>query len=158
MIPVDAKKKDNMIGFKNSGRSWRPTSTPEQAVVRGLMDKEPGKASPYGVSGGANNIGWAGVGISRGTGVFAVESISRWRLKFGKDLYLAAADFICSNGAWAGLRKIELQELSKELEIEVFVCRLPPGTGRRNTESNVSCSPSSAGTVGAGPCERWRRS
>ena len=49
---------------------------------------------------------------------------------------LITADCGGSNGAPVRLWKIELQELSRELELEITVCHLPPGTGKWNRIEN----------------------
>src|SRR6185437_6096547 len=46
---VDTKKKELVGGFKNGGREWQPSGQPEQVLVHDFMDKELGKAIPYGV-------------------------------------------------------------------------------------------------------------
>ena len=138
VISVDTKKKENVGDYKNNGRTWRPKGAPEEAGVHDFMDKELGKASPYGVYDVANNIGWADVGISRDTGAFAVESIRRWWHHLGRDLFsdatrlLTAADGGGSNGARVRLWKVELQELAREIGVDIQVCHLPPGTSKRN--------------------------
>ena len=138
VISVDTKKKENVGGFKNGGRTWRPKGTPEEVKVHDFMDKELGKASPYGIYDVANNIGWVNVGISHDTGAFAVESIRRWWHHLGRDLFpdaarlLITADGGGSNGARVRLWKTELQELARETGIDIQVCHLPPGTSKWN--------------------------
>ena len=46
---------------------------------------------PYGVYDVAHNIGWVNVGISHDTADFAVESIRRWWLRWGQELYPGAS-------------------------------------------------------------------
>src|ERR1019366_2802323 len=43
------KKKENVGNFKNGGREWRPGGDPERVNVHDFIDKELGKAVPYGV-------------------------------------------------------------------------------------------------------------
>ena len=138
MISVDTKKKENVGGFKNGGRTWRPKGAPEEGKVHDFMDKELGKASPYGIYDVANNIGWVSVGISHDTGAFAVESIRRWWNHIGRERFpeagrlLITADGGGSNGTRVRLWKTELQELARETGIDIQLCHLPPGTSKWN--------------------------
>jgi len=49
VISVDTKKKELVGAFKNGGREWRPAGQPEQVKVHDFIDRELGKANPYGV-------------------------------------------------------------------------------------------------------------
>ena len=49
VISVDTKKKELIGNFKNSGREWQPTSTPEKVLVHDFPQDATGKAIPYGV-------------------------------------------------------------------------------------------------------------
>ena len=93
---------------------------------------------PYGVYDVAHNIGWVNVGISHDTADFAVESIRRWWPRWGQELYPGASRLLItvdgggSNGARVGLWRVELQELARELGLEITVCHLPAGTSKWN--------------------------
>ena len=49
MISVDTKKKELVGDFKNGGREWQPQGEPEEVRVHDFLDKDLGKAIPYGV-------------------------------------------------------------------------------------------------------------
>ena len=49
MISVDTKKKELVGEYKNGGREWLPHGEPERVNVHDFMDKQLGKAIPYGV-------------------------------------------------------------------------------------------------------------
>ena len=49
VISVDTKKKELVGEFRNGGREWQPRGEPEEVLVHDFMDKELGKAIPYGV-------------------------------------------------------------------------------------------------------------
>ena len=74
-ISVDTKKKELVGDFKNGGREWRPTGRPIPVRVHDFLDRELGKAIPYGVYDLANNEGWVSVGIDHDTAEFAVNAI-----------------------------------------------------------------------------------
>lgn len=78
VISVDTKKKELVVKFKNGGKEWRPQGDPEQVNVYDFVDKELGRANPYGVYDLANNAGWVSVGTDRDTASFAVSTIRRW--------------------------------------------------------------------------------
>jgi len=92
VISVDTKKKELVGDFKNGGQEWRPQGEPEPVRVHDFLDKQLGKAIPYGVYDVTNNQGWVNVGIDHDTAtkvgsmwgsittrpIFAAASIRRW--------------------------------------------------------------------------------
>lgn len=138
VISVDAKKKEMVGNFKNSGREWRPKGSPEDVLLHDFMIKELGKVCPYGVYDLIRNEGWVSVGIDHDTAAFAVESIRQWWKTMGKAEYpkaqslLITADAGGSNGYKNKLWKKELQKLSNKIKIPISVCHFPPGTSKWN--------------------------
>ena len=106
--------------------------------VYDFVDKELGKAAPYGVYDIAKNDGWVSVGISSDTASFAVNTIKMWWQEMGKQQYVDAkkiyinADGGGSNGSTNRLWKHELQLLATELKLEIHVSHFPPGTSKWN--------------------------
>src|SRR5262249_53555099 len=78
VISVDTKKKELVGNFKNGGQEWKPKGQPEQVRVHDFVDRELGRAAPYGVYDLAQNTGWVSVGVDNDTASFAVETIRRW--------------------------------------------------------------------------------
>ena len=138
VISVDTKKKELVGHFKNGGKEWRPQGKPEKVNVYDFVDKELGRANPYGVFDLADNSGWVSVGTDHDTASFAVSTIRRWWLVMGKPLYpdakelLITADGGGSNGSRVRLWKLELQQLSDELGFPIRVSHFPPGTSKWN--------------------------
>lgn len=138
VISVDTKKKELVGDFQNGGQEWQPKGEPEQVRVYDFVDKELGKAIPYGVYDVSANQGWVSVGIDHDTARFAVEAIRRWWQKMGRRRYpgarrlLITADGGGSNGSRCRLWNVALQELAHELGLEIQVCHLPPGTSKWN--------------------------
>lgn len=138
VISVDTKKKELVGQFKNGGKEWRPQGKPEQVNVYDFVDKELGRANPYGVFDLADNSGWVSVGTDHDTASFAVSTIRRWWMVMGKPLYpdvkelLITADGGGSNGSRVRLWKLELQQLSDELGFPIRVSHFPPGTSKWN--------------------------
>ena len=138
VISVDTKKKELVGDFKNNGREWRPKGDPEDVRVHDFLIKELGRAVPYGVYDLAANEGWVGVGMSCDTAAFAVQTIRRWWHEVGRSRYRDAktltinADGGGSNGSRLRLWKRELRALANELDIEIIVHHLPPGTSKWN--------------------------
>lgn len=137
-ISVDTKKKELVGDFKNNGRDYRPKGDPEKVRVHDFKMPELGRAAPYGVYDIADNTGWVSVGIDHDTASFAVNSIRRWWQTMGHKRYpearrlMISADGGGSNGSRVRLWKIELQALANELDIDITVCHLPPGTSKWN--------------------------
>lgn len=138
VISVDCKKKELIGNFKNAGTDWFVQGNAPEVRVYDFVDKELGKAVPYGVYDIAKNEGWVSVGISKDTAEFAVNSIRTWWQQMGKEQYpsvnklLVTADGGGSNSSRSRLWKKELQTLSTELGMEIHVCHFPPGTSKWN--------------------------
>lgn len=138
VISVDTKKKELVGAYKNNGMNWRPQGEPESVRVHDFIDKELGRANPYGVYDVASNTGWVSVGTDHDTASFAVETIRRWWNTMGKPRYpkasrlMITADGGGSNGNRVRLWKLELQKLADEIKIPIQVTHLPPGTSKWN--------------------------
>lgn len=138
VISVDCKKKELIGNYKNNGREWEMKKNAPQVKVYDFVDKELGKAVPYGVYDIAKNEGWVNVGISSDTAAFAVNAIRTWWQEMGKEQYanskklLITADGGGSNSSRGRLWKTELQKFSTETGIEISVCHFPPGTSKWN--------------------------
>jgi hypothetical protein len=138
VISVDTKKKELVGEFKNGGREWQPKGEPEKVLVHDFLDKDLGKAIPYGVYDVGENQGWVSVGIDHDTARFATEAIRRWWKKMGAKRYrdakalLITADGGGSNGSRCRLWKIALQDLAVRLELPIHMCHFPPGTSKWN--------------------------
>lgn len=138
VISVDTKKKELVGAFKNNGMTWCPEGKPEQVKVHDFVDKELGRANPYGVYDVGSNTGWVSVGTDHDTASFAVETIRRWWSTMGRQCYPAASELMItadgggSNGSRVRLWKIELQRLADEIRIPIYVSHLPPGTSKWN--------------------------
>ena len=138
VVSVDTKKKELVGDFKNGGREWRPQGEPEAVRVHDFVDKELGKAIPYGVYDLTLNEGWVSVGTDHDTAEFAVETLRRWWQHMGRLVYpeatevLITADGGGSNGSRCRLWKVALQRLADDLGLRLAVCHLPPGTSKWN--------------------------
>ena len=138
VISVDCKKKELIGNFKNGGQEWELKKNAPEVKVYDFIDKELGKAVPYGVYDIAQNQGWVSVGISSDTAEFAVNTIKTWWQQMGKEQYpkaqklLITADGGGSNSSRNRLWKMELQKFATETGIEISVCHFPPGTSKWN--------------------------
>ena len=138
VISVDTKKKELVGNYKNGGSEWHGKGASPKVKVHDFIDPELGKAIPYGIYDVAHNQGWVNVGQDHDTSAFAVESIRRWWLRWGKEVYpkacqlLICADGGGSNGYRVRLWKKELQGLADETGLEIHICHLPPGTSKWN--------------------------
>lgn len=138
VISVDTKKKELLGDFKNGGVEWQPEGSPVRVRVHDFIDRELGKAIPYGVYDVLRNEGWVNVGVNHDTAKFAVESIRRWWRQMGRRAYpdatelLITADAGGSNGPRIRLWKTELQKLADETGLTLHVCHYPPGTSKWN--------------------------
>jgi hypothetical protein len=137
VVSVDTKKKELVGNYKNGGKELQPKGRPQRVDVHDFKG-ELGRAVPYGVYDMTANTGWVNVGTDADTGQFAVESIRRWWQKIGKATYpgarrlLITADSGGSNGSRLRLWKAELAKLATELDLQISVSHLPPGTSKWN--------------------------
>jgi transposase len=138
VISIDAKKKENIGNFKNSGAEYSRKYEPVKVLDHDFPIKGLGKATPYGVYDIMKNAGFVNVGISNDTAEFAVASIKKWWYEMGQEIYPEAksiyitADSGGSNGTRVKLWKVKLQELSNELGLTLKVSHFPSGTSKWN--------------------------
>jgi hypothetical protein len=103
-----------------------------------FLDRQAGKAIPYGIYDVTANTGWVSVGCDHDTAAFAVASIRGWWSARGTTDYpqarrlLITADAGGSNGYRARAWKAELAALTAETGLQITVCHLPPGTSKWN--------------------------
>jgi hypothetical protein len=138
VVSVDTKKKELIGDFKNAGREWHRQGRAPKVRIHDFIDKQLGKAVPYGVYDLANNEGWVSVGTNHDTAEFAAASIGRWWRKMGRRRFpkarrlMITADGGGSNSSRSRLWKLALQDLSDQLKLELQVCHFPPGTSKWN--------------------------
>ncbi len=138
VISVDTKKKELVGNYRNGRSDYRSKGDPQRVNVHDFVDKELGKAVPYGVYDVAANAGFVSVGITSDTAEFAVEAIRSWLGRMGRERYPTAHDLTItadcggSNGARVRLWKVELQKLADETGLVLHVHHYPPGTSKWN--------------------------
>ncbi|MBI5345851.1 MAG: ISAzo13 family transposase [Chlamydiae bacterium] len=138
VLSIDAKKKELIGNFKNAGQEWRRIGQPQKVKDHDFPVGEMKKVTPYGIYDLTWNTGWVNVGTDHDTAEFAVESLRKWWLKMGRQLYpnskqiLITADSGGSNSSRGKLWKSELQKWANEIGVSITVCHLPPGTSKWN--------------------------
>jgi hypothetical protein len=138
VISVDAKKRERIGAFKNTGRNWRPKGQPLEVNVYDFPHLGVGTATLYGTFDEQANQGMVNVGMSHDTAEYAVESIRQWWRRVGRRQYdgarrlLICADGGGSNGSRSRAWKYFLQQLSNESGWEITVRHYPPGTSKWN--------------------------
>jgi Rhodopirellula transposase DDE domain len=105
VISIDTKKKELLGAYKNGGSDYRRVGCPDKVNVHDFVDKDLGKAIPYGVYDIAANAGCVSVGVSNDTAQFEVNSIRCWLDTMGRERYpdmnqlMTTADGGGSNGS-----------------------------------------------------------
>ncbi len=138
VISVDAKKKELIGNFKNSGRTWKKKGHAEVVNIYDFESLGKGKAIPYGILDFAKNKGFVNVGVSGNTSEFAVESIRSWWKHIGHQNYPNTKElFICADGGGSNSSKSRpwkyyLYEFAKEQGLKIVMCHYPPGTSKWN--------------------------
>ena len=124
--------------YANGGQEYHPRGEPTRVKTHDFIDKELGRAVPYGVYDVGNDEGWVSVGDTADTATFAVEAIRRWWYSMGIARFpnatklLITADGGGSNGHRVKLWKVELAKLAAETGLEITVAHYPPGTSKWN--------------------------
>ena len=138
VISVDTKKKELVGDFHNGGREWQPKGEPERVRVHDFIDRDLGRAIPYGIYDIGNDEGWVSVGNTADTAEFAVNSIRTWWNQMGRERFpdatrlLITADAGGSNGYRIRAWKHRLAALATDTGLEITVCHYPPGTSKWN--------------------------
>ena len=138
VISVDTKKKELVGAYKNAGQEWLPSGEPVKVKVHDFIDKELGRANPYGVYDIGADEAWVSVGTDHDTSAFAVQTIRRWWFSMGKERYPQAKQLVItadgggSNGHRVRLWKLELSRLAQETGLDIEVHHFPPGTSKWN--------------------------
>ena len=138
VISVDTKKKELVGAYKNAGQAWRPSGEPVKVKVHDFIDKELGRANPYGVYDIGADEAWVSVGTDHDTSAFAVQTIRRWWFSMGSLRYPQAKQLVItadgggSNGHRVRLWKLELSRFAQETGLAIQVHHFPPGTSKWN--------------------------
>jgi len=137
VISVDAKKKELIGNFKNTGRVWEQEAT--KVNDHDFPSMADGKISPYGIYDISHNQGHVYVGTSYDTPTFAAYAIAQWwrdpeRPQFeNEDKLLILCDAGGSNSCRYWRWKIEVQrQLADEFGIKVMICHYPTGASKWN--------------------------
>jgi transposase len=138
VISVDCKKHELIGNYKNNGHEYQPKGKAIEVKDHDFIDKELGKAIPYGIYDLSKNCGFVNVGITKDTSVFAVQSIRSWWDKMGRELYPEAANLLItadcggSNGYRRRLWLLELSKFAIDSGLIISVCHFPVGTSKWN--------------------------
>jgi hypothetical protein len=113
--------------------------------VHDFVDRELGKAIPYGVYDLAANQGWVSVGTDHDTPTFAVQAVRDWWEQMGRPPYPSATELLITADGGGSLAcpeerggsrrrrwKTELQRLADETGLRISVCHFPPGASKWN--------------------------
>jgi hypothetical protein len=135
-ISIDAKKRERVGNFKNSGRRW--CRMPTDVNAHDFPTDAVAQAVPYGVFDPELNRGHVCVGTSGNTADLAVDVVRDWWRQKGQRQYRGAtallieADGGGSNGSTSRRFKFRLQAFADETGLAVTVCHYPPGTSKWN--------------------------
>jgi len=138
VISVDAKKKELIGNYQQSGVEWELKGNPTPVKTHDFVDKQLGNVIPYGVYDLSLNQGWVSVGIDHDTAQLAVTTIEQWWEQMGQPAYPSATELLItadcggSNSYRTRLWKWELQQLATKLGLTFHVCHFPPGTSKWN--------------------------
>jgi len=136
IISVDAKKKEQIGNFKNTGAKW--DRQPVLVKDHDFRSDADGMAIPYGIYDTQANRGAVFVGTSHDTPTFAVDAIAQWWRQEGCQRYPAARELFIladgggSNGPRCRAWKKAIQDTLCTLGLTVTVSHYPPGASKWN--------------------------
>lgn len=137
IISVDAKKRELVGNFCNSGRRW--DCTPRRVLDHDFRTDSIGVAIPYGIYDLTHNRGTLVIGISHDTPAFAAHAIALWWHQEGGRSYRGArhllilADTGGSNGYRCRAWKTEVQsQLANASALTVTIAHYPTGASKWN--------------------------
>ncbi len=152
VLSIDCKKKENLGRFKCPGKSYTLPGEPVKTLdhdffkalnittlknLDDLLDREEGKAIPYGIYDIQMNKGYYNIGITHDTPQFVVASLLHYMDKIkidhpkAKELILLC-DGGGSNAAKSRVFKLYLAYLSKEINLKIRVVHYPPYRSKFN--------------------------
>jgi hypothetical protein len=114
IISVDAKKRELVGVFKNSGRTWR--RTPRDVNIYDFPSEADAVAIPYGIYDVTRGDGFVVVGTSHNTPAFAANAVCTWWRLAGRSAHPGAQELLIladsggSNGARANKTGVRIRE------------------------------------------------
>lgn len=153
LIYVDAKKRELIGLFKNSGVKW--CRDPHRVNIYDFRSLAEGVAIPYGIYDPRYNAGFVYVGTTVDTAEFAVDAIMWWWQTEGQRRYPHASELLIladgggSNGYRSRLWKYALQHhFVNHTGLPVTVCHYPTGASKWNWVEHRLFSPISTNWAG----------
>ncbi len=161
LLSADCKKKENIGEFKATGASYSFEDDPVKAnehdfmtplakeTLTGLddlLDRQEGKAIPYGIYDISLNKGYVNVGMSTDTPEFVAESLNRFIDEIMADhpgaekIYLLC-DGGGSNNARSKVMKYYLSMVSKRIKLKIEVVHYPPYRSKFNKIERMVFAP-----------------
>jgi hypothetical protein len=136
ILSMDSKKKEHLGNFYRAGHLY----TLEELCTydHDFTSFDDGVIIPHSLYDVRLNVGYIQLGTSHDTSEFAIESLRRWWLTHGRQLYpkqrrlLLLCDGGGSNDARHYLFKHDLQLLADELGLEIRIAHYPPYTSKYN--------------------------
>ena len=136
ILSMDSKKKEHLGNFYRAGKIY--TLEELHTYDHDFTSFDDGVIIPHSLYDVRLNIGYIQLGTSHDTSELAIESLRRWWLTYGRQLYphrrrlLLLCDGGGSNDARHYLFKQDLQKLADELGLEIRIAHYPPYTSKYN--------------------------
>lgn len=152
VISVDAKKRELVGNFRNSGQRW--SREPIDVNTYDFPTDAEGVAIPYGIYDVGRGDGTVVVGTSHNTPGFATSALTTWWQRVGHKLYrhakelLVLADSGSSNGVRAHAWKAGLQDLANRTGLRIRVAHYPTGASKWNPVEHRLFGPISTNWAG----------
>lgn len=136
IISVDTKKKEKIGNLSREGKIY--TTETIEVYDHDFPSLAEGVAVPHTVYDQARNEAYVTVGTSRDTSEFACDSLRHWWYNYGILYYANATSILMlmdgggSNSSRHYIFKQDLQDLAKEIGVNIRVAHYPPYTSKWN--------------------------
>ena len=136
VLSIDCKKKERLGTLYREGKTYG--QAPKEAYDHDYSHLGEGKIIPHGIFDLQKNIGFITIGSSSETAAFIVDNLRWWWLNYGINDYPDARNLLllCDAGGGNSYRhhafKKALQDLAKEIDIDIIVAHYPPYASKWN--------------------------
>jgi hypothetical protein len=136
VVSMDSKKKEALGNFYRAGQLY--TTTPITTYDHDFVSFADGVVIPHALYDLQHNQGFINLGTSHDTSQFACDSFRCWWYSQGQADYPQATSILVlcdgggSNNARHALFKQDLQQLAKDIGVEIRVAHYPPYCSKYN--------------------------
>lgn len=136
ILSIDCKKKERLGNLYRSGKSY--STSPVKVFDHDYHYLSQGVVIPHGIYDLQRNEGYITIGNSHETAEFVKDNLLWWWDNFGIHHYPNAKHILilCDSGGANGYRhhafKKEMQNMAKQIGLDIIICHYPPYSSKWN--------------------------